>query len=84
MQSRTRPSSRARRRPGAGRGLGRGLSRWALGLVVLAVVFFAGLAVGRALEEAPRPGGTQTRVRTIEPLTVPPTERTVTVTTSEQ
>lgn len=53
-----------------------------LGILVLAVVFFAGLAIGRAIEEAPRPGGTQTRIRTLDPLTLPPAERTVTVTTS--
>jgi hypothetical protein len=55
---------------------------WVLRLLVLAVVFFAGLAIGRALESAPRPGGTQTIVRTLDPLTVQPAERTVTVTTS--
>jgi hypothetical protein len=48
---------------------------------VLALVFVAGLAIGRALESAPDPGGTQTIVRTLEPLTVEPQERTVTVTT---
>jgi hypothetical protein len=52
-----------------------------LGLALLGVVFLAGLAVGRAVEDAPRPGGTQTVVRTLEPLTVEPQERTVTVTT---
>ena len=52
-----------------------------LGLVLLGVVFFAGLAIGRAVEDAPSPGGTQTVVRTLEPLTVEPQERTVTVTT---
>jgi hypothetical protein len=45
------------------------------------VVFFAGLAIGRAVEDAPQPGGTQTVVRTLDPLTVEPEERTVTVTT---
>ena len=55
---------------------------WPLRLLVLAVVFFAGLAIGRALESAPRSGGTQTIVRTLEPLTIQPAERTVTVTTS--
>jgi hypothetical protein len=44
----------------------------------------SGLAIGRALEQAPSPGGTQTIVRTLEPLTVEPQERTVTVTTSER
>jgi hypothetical protein len=54
---------------------------WIIRLAVLAVVFLAGLAIGRAVEQAPEPGGTQTIVRTIEPLTVEPRERTVTVTT---
>lgn len=57
---------------------------WILRVVVLAVVFLAGLSIGRAVEQAPRPGGTQTIVRTLEPLTVQPDERTVTVTTSER
>jgi hypothetical protein len=55
---------------------------WVVRLLVLAVVFFVGLAIGRALESAPRPGGEQTIVRTLDPLTVQPAERTVTVTTS--
>jgi hypothetical protein len=71
--ARTRKRGRARRY--------RALA-WVLRLLVLAVVFFAGLAIGRALESAPRPGGTQTIVRTLDPLTVQPAERTVTVTTS--
>lgn len=52
-----------------------------LGLALLGVVFLAGLAIGKAVEQAPRPGGQQTVVRTLEPLTVAPQERTVTVTT---
>ena len=55
---------------------------WALRVLLLGLVFLAGLAIGKALEQAPRPGGTQTRIRTIEPETVPPAERTVTVTTA--
>ena len=47
-----------------------------------AVVLFVGIALGRALEEAPRSGGTQTQVRTLEPGTLPPVTRTVTVTSS--
>jgi hypothetical protein len=66
------------------RSSGRRLAAWILRLTVLAVVFVAGLAIGRALESAPDPGGTQTIVRTLEPLTVEPQERTVTVTTSER
>jgi hypothetical protein len=61
---------------------GRRIAGWILRLAVVGAVFFAGLAVGRALEDAPSPGGTQTIVRTLEPLTVEPRERTVTVTTS--
>lgn len=66
------------------RSTGRRLAAWILRLAVLAVVFVAGLAIGRALESAPDPGGTQTIVRTLEPLTVAPQERTVTITTSER
>jgi hypothetical protein len=37
--------------------------------VVLAVLLFAvGLALGLALEDRPVPGGTQTSIRTLEPL----------------
>ncbi len=53
---------------------------WAVRLLVLAVVFGIGVAVGRAVEGAPKPGGTQTLVRTLVPTTVGPAERTVTVT----
>jgi flagellar biogenesis protein FliO len=56
------------------------LLRWAGGLLLLALVFFAGLALGRALEDAPA-GGNQTLVRTIVPTTLTPRE-TVTVTVS--
>ena len=54
-----------------------------VGLVLAAVVFFAGLALGRALEETPPPGGTQSLVRTLAPATLPPVPRTVTVTNPE-
>lgn len=72
-----RERSRARRRR-------RGLRAAAplLWLAAFGLVFFAGLAVGKAVEDAPRPGGTQTVVRTLAPLTVEPQERTVTVTTA--
>jgi hypothetical protein len=58
----------------------RGLA-WALALAALAVVFFVGVALGRALEQAPRPGGERTQVRTLAPTTITPVE-TVTVTVS--
>jgi hypothetical protein len=51
------------------------------GLIALAVVFFAGLAIGKALEQAPRPGGSQTIVQTLAPTTLAP-PATVTVTVS--
>ena len=53
---------------------------WVVRLVLLGLAFFAGLAVGRAVEDAPAPGGTQTLVRTLEPVTIHPAPRTVTVT----
>ena len=69
---------RAARRSRRGRG-GSRLLAWAVRLVVLAVVFGIGVAVGLALK-VPEPGGTQTLVRTLVPTTVGPAERTVTVT----
>jgi hypothetical protein len=75
-----RPRARQRER-GRRSSTGRRVAAWILRLAVLAVVFLAGLAIGRAVEQAPEPGGTQTIVRTLEPLTVEPRERTVTVTT---
>jgi hypothetical protein len=50
--------------------------------VVAAVVVFAiGIAVGESLHDNPKPGGTQTLVRTLKPLQVAPAAReTVTIT----
>ncbi len=48
-------------------------------IVGLGIAFFVGLAIGRAIEDVPDPGGTQTVVRTLEPSTVRPEPRTVTV-----
>jgi hypothetical protein len=45
------------------------------------VIFVVGVAVGEALHDNPRPGGTQTLVRTLRPLPLAPAAReTVTVT----
>jgi hypothetical protein len=45
------------------------------------VVFVVGVAVGESLHDNPRPGGTQTLVRTLKPLGLAPAAReTVTVT----
>lgn len=73
---------RGRARREARRARRRRLALAALGAVLLAAVFLLGLALGRVLEEEPRVGGTQTRIRTLEPGTLPPVTRTVTVTTS--
>jgi hypothetical protein len=59
----------------------RGALAWTARLLILAGVFFLGIALGRSLEDAPRPGGGQSIVRTIVPTTVAP-EETTTVTVS--
>jgi hypothetical protein len=58
----------------------RSLWQPALWLLALAVALLLGIAVGRALEEGPDPGGTRTNVRTLEPQPLPPAARTTTVT----
>ena len=72
-QQRAQERTRARRR--------RALV-WVARILALLVVFFAGLAIGRALESAPRAGGAQTGIRTLNPGTLPALTRTVTVTSS--
>ena len=42
--------------------------KFALAVVLAVILFVAGLALGLALEDRPVPGGTQTSVRTLEPL----------------
>lgn len=57
------------------------MKRVALSVVGAAIVFVVGIAFGEALHDNPRPGGTQTLVRTLEPLPLAPAAReTVTVT----
>ncbi|HEX6761657.1 MAG TPA: hypothetical protein VF094_02540 [Gaiellaceae bacterium] len=56
---------------------------WVPALAGLIVAFLVGIAVGESLHDNPKPGGTQTFVRTLEPLTLTPaaaTTVTVTVT----
>jgi hypothetical protein len=49
--------------------------------VAVLVVFAVGIAVGEALDDNPKSGGTQTLVRTLKPLPLAPAAReTVTVT----
>jgi hypothetical protein len=55
--------------------------RLAAAVAGIVVVFGVGLAVGEALHDNPRPGGTQTLVRTLKPLPLAPAAlQTVTVT----
>lgn len=72
-----RPTTRPRRRS-AGRSLLIALAFVAFGVVL----FWFGVALGRALEEAPEPGQVETLLRTLEPGTLEPVTRTVTVTTT--
>jgi hypothetical protein len=45
------------------------------------IVFGIGIAVGESLHDNPKPGGTQTLVRTLKPLQLAPAAReTVTIT----
>ena len=55
---------------------------WRPALLVLGLVaaLVLGISIGRALEDGPSPGGTQTQVRTLQPEPLPPAPRTVTVT----
>jgi hypothetical protein len=55
--------------------------RVALLAVGVVLVFAVGIAVGQAVHDNPKPGGTQTLVRTLKPLPLAPAAReTVTVT----
>jgi hypothetical protein len=56
------------------------LLRPALAAAGLLLALLLGISIGRALEDGPSPGGTQTSVRTLEPQPLPPAARTVTVT----
>jgi hypothetical protein len=79
LEPEERPPARRRER---GKRRRRVLLAWLARLLVLVVAFLVGLVVGRAVEDAPKPGGEQTGVRTLEPSTLAPVE-TVTVTVSE-
>lgn len=75
-----RPARRERRQPPRRLRRRRAALAAVAGLALAALVFFVGLVVGRALEDAPRPGGEQTIVRTLVPATIGPA---VTVTVTE-
>jgi hypothetical protein len=69
----TLEQSRRRRRPRT--------ARWLLLAVAAGIVLFGvGVALGEALHDNPRPGGTRTFVRTLHPLSIPPAVETKTVT----
>ena len=58
--------------------------RGVLPLLVLAIVFVLGVALGEALHDNPKPGGSQTIVRTLKPAPLGPAPvSTVTVTVSK-
>lgn len=83
MEAGARRSPRARERARARRSERRRRALvWGARVAILAAVFFVGLAVGRAVEQTPRPGGTQTVDRPLVPQTLTPQE-TVTVTVSK-
>jgi hypothetical protein len=78
------PAERARERERArarGGSTGRRVLVWLVRLLAAAFLFFAGIAVGRALESGGASGETNTTVRTLEVTTLTPQE-TVTVTVS--
>ena len=62
----------------------RTLLRFWIGALALAVAFGVGLALGESLHDNPSPGRTNTSVRTLKPLAVPPAAETVTVTVQPQ
>jgi hypothetical protein len=72
---RARPERRPRRPPLE--------PRWRSLLLVagLAAALLLGISIGRALEDGPDPGGTETSVRTLRPQPLPPAGR-ITVTVS--
>ena len=48
--------------------------------LALVCVFAVGVALGEALHDNPKPGGTKTSQRTLRPLPIAPARETVTVT----
>ena len=68
-----------RPRPRRGR---RRASRWLLRAAGLLIVFAIGIALGQSLDDSSAPTGTQTSVRTLEPVTLSAETVTVTVTTA--
>ena len=69
---RVRPPRRRRRTPV--------VLRWSVRVAVACAVFAAGIALGQALDDNPKPARTRTVVRTLKPLPINPVPVTVTVT----
>jgi hypothetical protein len=61
-----------------------GALRWGIRLLLAAAFFGGGVALGEALHDNPKPGPTQTLVRTLRPLPLAPAPRTVTVTVARR
>jgi hypothetical protein len=68
-----RPQPRRRRRTWV---------RWLVRTCLVAILFLLGLVVGRALEDAPKPGGSQTIVQTLQPSTLRPVQTVVVTVTA--
>jgi hypothetical protein len=68
------------RRPARRRRRARRVRRAVVRLLVAAALVAAGVAVGEALHDNPRPGETRTILRNLRPLPLPPVRETVTVT----
>ena len=62
------PAERHARRRGGRR---EALTKWAVRLAVVAIVFGLGIALGQALHDNPRPGGTVSYERTVTVPSVP-------------
>jgi hypothetical protein len=61
------------------------VTRRVLLAAALLLVFAAGIGVGEAIHDNPTPGGTQTLVRTLQPLPLAPAAvETVTTTVTQQ
>jgi hypothetical protein len=71
---------RPRRQTGSARGRRDAVGRIVLLIVGFALVFLLGAAFARTLDDRPKPGKTETVVRTLTPLPQEAPARTVTVT----
>jgi hypothetical protein len=59
----------------------RSATPWLVRVALLLIVFAFGIALGQTLDDSSAPSGTQTSVRTLEPVTL--SAETVTVTVTE-